>query len=516
MALNHQTQPMYQPASIWPWVAVCAVTALLIDFGHYHTLHHGDSILPVLISLQEWTPYSWEQNRLGSLFPLLALPFQHPLDNLFVQHFFAFLFSLIPFFLLPRYVLRDHSWPLVGVVGASLFLLLSPERFRFNAIGPLMTWWNAFGLGVAGLLLTESPHRLRRLVPGVFLLLLSCWLNTGMPVLLGVLVASRMVVELGFTSEKGRDWVKTVLSKLDFIQLGILIGAFFVGVGASHLFSPIHDTGMGPMWPHLWPGSWSALAVATWDELSVGGVAWWPMVLIVAAVIGSICLARNPDRAMWNQIFRAAVTLAIAGMVNALLIGTLAWVKTNEMNARYWLTPLMLLQSSMCLLAVGPLLTISTQRMRRFFVGLGVVIVPGVAIWVYGLPSIVGVRADLDRTIGTMTRDILDAECTHVLGNFWDVWPAVYHANLTLADRGDSRVVWGIAHRAEPPRRHWGHLPVESFRFAIARDTVLKDDLDWVGNAVEVYLRPPDGRLELLRELPTIRVLHWKPTRSDD
>jgi len=37
-----------------------AVAALWVDFGTLHRLHNGDSLLPVLVSLQYWTPFQWE------------------------------------------------------------------------------------------------------------------------------------------------------------------------------------------------------------------------------------------------------------------------------------------------------------------------------------------------------------------------------------------------------------------------------------------------------------------------
>lgn len=505
-----------RPESVWPWLLVCAATAFFIDLGTYHRHHHGDSLIPVMISLQEWTPYSWEQNRLGSLMPLIALPFRHPLDNLLVQHFACITLSLAAFFLLPRYAFRERGWSIAGVVGASLFLAFTPEFYRSENLNPQMPWWNSLALGVGGLLLTESPRAARRVVPGIFLLALSCWLNTGMPVALGILVAARTWVEAGRSANGFRARLRKAWTELDLRQVAILGGVFGAGASASMTFSPIRDTGMNPMWPHLWPSSWAKLAATTWGDLTRDATVPWPVVLPTGAVLGTLWLLTWPGGAARGPVLRAAAVLGITGVVSGLAIGSTEWVRQNEWSSRYALVPVMLMQASLCLLLVGPLLVGTSGRLRTLVSRAGMVAVPGVALGMYGPPSISGVKADLDRTLGTMTADILSAECTHVLGNFWDVWPAVYHANLTLAERGEARVVWGIAHRAEPARRHWGHLPVESFRFATARVSVWKDDLDWIGTSVEHYLRPPEGSLELREERPTIRVLYWKPTRRDD
>ena len=55
-------------------VAALAVAAALVDLGGFHRLEQADSIVPVLVSLQRWTPFFWDQERFGMLVPLLALP----------------------------------------------------------------------------------------------------------------------------------------------------------------------------------------------------------------------------------------------------------------------------------------------------------------------------------------------------------------------------------------------------------------------------------------------------------
>ena len=41
--------------------------------------------MPVLVSLQRWTPFYWDQERYGMLIPALALPVRDPLLNLLLQ-----------------------------------------------------------------------------------------------------------------------------------------------------------------------------------------------------------------------------------------------------------------------------------------------------------------------------------------------------------------------------------------------------------------------------------------------
>src|SRR5262249_61076806 len=104
----------------------------------------------------------------------------------------------------------------------------------------------------------------------------------------------------------------------------------------------------------------------------------------------------------------------------------------------------LLVRAALAVAAVTPL---CAALGRRGCIGLYLVTTPillGAAVAGYGLPSPAGVRADLDRLLGTRTEDILAGRCTHVAGDYWKVWPAVFHANLVLYERAESRTVWGV------------------------------------------------------------------------
>lgn len=72
--------------------------------------------------------------------------------------------------------------------------------------------------------------------------------------------------------------------------------------------------------------------------------------------------------------------------------------------------------------------------------------------------------ASLDTVAVRHTRAVLAYECTHVCGNYWDLWPTVFRANMVLAERGEARVVWGVAPRAEPTRTQWSSVPPAKVR----------------------------------------------------
>src|SRR5258708_22759825 len=144
-----------QAPRLWPYLLISAGVAAWIDLGSLHRGQHADALIPVLVSLQRWTPYFWEQDRYGMLIPWLARPVTHPFGNLLVQGFLNVFCGLAAFFLLARYMLREGSYPVVGAVGATTFLALAPAPYRFDYLMDANYGvWLTLGLG--GLIAAES------------------------------------------------------------------------------------------------------------------------------------------------------------------------------------------------------------------------------------------------------------------------------------------------------------------------------------------------------------------------
>ena len=137
------------------------------------------------------------------------------------------------------------------------------------------------------------------------------------------------------------------------------------------------------------------------------------------------------------------------------------------------------------------------------FVGVTVPLVGLAAFWGFGAPSLSRARADIDRTLGARTADVVGAGCTHVAGDFWTVWPMVFHANLVLYERGEPRVVWGVAHNSVATTDLWTRTPAGRMRVAVRPEEFwLADDLfksygyastTVVGTLPTVRVFRPDG-----------------------
>ena len=56
--------------------------------------------------------------------------------------------------------------------------------------------------------------------------------------------------------------------------------------------------------------------------------------------------------------------------------------------------------------------------------------------------------------------------CTHVTGDYWRAWTAMFHVNLRLAEAGSPRRVWAICHRSRATAKYWRQVPLAETRIA--------------------------------------------------
>jgi len=78
-----------------------------------------------------------------------------------------------------------------------------------------------------------------------------------------------------------------------------------------------------------------------------------------------------------------------------------------------------------------------------------------VAIAGYGAPSLGRVERGLDDRFGRQSAAIVHAGAIVIAGDYWRVWPAVFHANLTLARAHTRAQVFGLAFRSEETDPLW-------------------------------------------------------------
>jgi hypothetical protein len=265
-----------------------------------------------------------------------------------------------------------------------------------------------------------------------------------------------------------------------------------------------HPTSFAAIPTREWPHAWAELVAQTWRALAPGA---WPLALGLAAGLVSLSCALRGRGARSSIPWRPAAALAFTAVVVALFMGTRRWLKINVYAPRYLIPSAILVQAALTMLVVVPLWGTFDARVRRL---LTIAIAPLLLLAAatgYGLPSPGRVRTDLDR-FGALTKDMLAAGCTHLAGDYWTVWPEVFHANLVLRERGEHRTLWGVTFRAQPPSVLWWYTPLGRRIVAIPVHDEHGDN--WLKSFGMPWFRDVERR-------GTVRVLRWRrPTDDED
>ena len=510
---HSEIEPAHVPV-VWPSLIVCALVAVLIDLGTLHRGQHADSLICVQMSLYRWTPFYWELDRVGSIVPLLALPFQAPLANLLVQGALYTWFTLAAFVLLARYMLRNATYPLAAFVSAAGFLAFTPAYYRSEIIFSTYGVW--LSLALTALLLIEplpngrvSPQRLAL---ALLFMILAHWAYCTAAVFLGPLVLFRALFcarqvpmsspdvaitagepawlrhlrqplellprKVGFVSAAGGvSFVRRILTVELQSALGLLAAGCTAGFVIRHLFAVPANTQWGTLPVRQWPVALIGLWSNTWNNLAPQ---YWPYFLASIACTGCIVLFRSRIRGHAVPSLKAAGALAAAALTIACFMATRKWVQLNLYMFRYLVPAILFLQAALVIAGVAPLYAAARRWCgARGLYLTGTVALALAAVASYGYPSLTGVRNDLavyripaltgiESFEGIRESDVIDAGCTHIAGNNWKVWPAVFNTNLALHDRGEKRVVWGITLRDKPTRDLWSRVPLEDLCIAVA------------------------------------------------
>jgi hypothetical protein len=499
---------------LMPYLAGSAITALWIVFGSIHRDQHSDSILNVLISLQHWTPYMWDQDRFGMLVPLLAIPIRNPIANMIFQAFVATFAGLSTFYLLARSVFRDSSYPLVGTIGAVSFLTLTPAYYRFEYLVD-----TNYGIGLAlalwALILLEPGSRRRSWIGALLLMILAHWVNGVTAIFLAPFVILKGVC--GFESpvrwfepvilEPGmvfRDrlailarisWRLETFRVLLVMAIGYVVGQLLTGLCPPDIFNP---TNYSTLPIHEWPDSWWQMIETNRQAM---GRPLWVASMAIELVVGLFGLTHS-GRSRSKDAWWTAASLILTAIALWLLLGTRLWIKINAHAFRYLFVSALLIQTAVAWLAIQSMGSISPSR-RKSWAIVATLSMLGASAWSYGFPSIAGVRHDIDKRFGAMTEDLLASHCTCIAGDYWRVWVTVFHVNLVRYEKGDPLPFWGLTLRAEPTFHVWSHQPIDNLAIAVANGDTLGEN--WL-------IAYPVAKFDLEEICPTIHV--YRPVQA--
>jgi hypothetical protein len=229
------------------------------------------------------------------------------------------------------------------------------------------------------------------------------------------------------------------------------------------------NAGMAPV--RLWAGAWAALVREAWHDVFAPGYRGY------LCLVGLACLALlfPAVRRRAGTPLRGAGTLAAGALVYVLGMGTLEWVRRNHFSYKYMIPVIFFVEVVLAAVAAAPLLAALGPRVGRT---LAVLAAPALLLAVgavHGVPSRARARADIehvpwDPDVAQRTEELLDLRATHVVGPYAKVWMSVFHSNLVLYERGQDRVVWGVAGRCMPTWPLWGCWEPEDLRVAVFTD----------------------------------------------
>jgi hypothetical protein len=281
----------------------------------------------------------------------------------------------------------------------------------------------AIALGFAGLNLSARDSRPQTMTAALGLLILAHWVNLGVAALLAVALLWRR-------GSAGRT-------------AALVAVACATGAALSMFVAPTHTT-TALTRPGAWIDGWRQLIVNAATTIAHPAIALDAVIAVTVAVI--VVARRSADR---GAIAAAACVVAI-GAVNALVVGTSAWVSMNLYYPRYIFPTLMMLG------VAGALVIASACAARAGAVALlAATAVAAMVGAVYGVPSIARVSRRLDADLGRMTPEVIATGATAIAGDYWTVWPAVFHANVALARAHSDRQVYGVTYRSDATDALW-------------------------------------------------------------
>ena len=408
-----------------PWLIVAAVAAVLaawMGLGTLHDSQHADSLLTVLISTQRWTPFFWGQDRFGMLVPLAAMPIRHPLTNLLVQGWIMTVAALLAPFVMARFLTqRAGAWIAIGACTNTLFLLVARPAVQFDWF-VTQPYALSIVLGFAALIVADGDDRRRATMSAAALLVLASWVNIGIVVLIAV--------------------AAVVISARRIRLLALAAAAFAVTSLAARNLAPAHTiTALAPVWK--WPNGWWQLLEGSAD------VTARPTVGIGIAGGTAIALVW-----LWRTdalpSSRTVVGIVMMAVGSWLVVGTSLWVGMNRYAFRYMYPTLMIAGLGVSTVFAA----LFAKRIKELSVA-SMVALLAVAVASYGTPSLGRVERSLDDRFGRQTATLLHNGVTVLAGDYWRVWPAVFHANLALARTRSHARLFGLAFRSEGTDPLW-------------------------------------------------------------
>lgn len=423
----------------WPFGLATALGGWL-GASRLHACTNADALVPALVSLQALTPYFWRQDRYGMLWAYLWHPLRNPLHVLVAIFASNVAAGLVAQVLLSRFLWPGRRvWPLVAVASMALTLVFAAPHYAAEVLGPPQFFSTPLALGLGGLALWARGGS-RSGAVGVAMLLVCGWYNPSVPVLLALLCAARAAPRAWTACGARRE----VGAELGLCSLATAVGLTCMRTSAFAEFSPARVTPVA-----LWPRTFAALVRSVVDTGDLSA----PFVGLVGAGLLAVW-ARAGGASVAGRCARPAAGGTLACAAYLVIVVSQGWVRQERCSGRF-LWPALFV-AVVC--AAGGLVAPLARARRRWrqaaAAGLTAACILASALR-FGPPSLAYVGQRLSAHAGVLGEEALAAQCTHVAGDYWSVWPAVLFVAWRRYEVGDPRPIFGAAHRAEATRANW-------------------------------------------------------------
>jgi hypothetical protein len=385
-------------------------------------LHNADSLIPVFVSLDHWSPFYWGQDRFGMLLALIALPVRDSFSNLVFQNALSVLLLLLGVLSVHRRVGNRAAFAFTLVSCALLIAMSPPEIFRMLFTTD-QSYVPALGLSGIALWCSTSSNAARRLLTGP-ILILAAWTNVGVALFV-LLYAATLTL---------RPWSR---------RSAALIAAWSaVGMAIHYWMQTLAPDQTTEIAPPVWSEAPLMLSRFFIDTYVMGGLVFWSVLLALwLFALWSSFRLRN----VWPAARDTLVCSLIASIVYGMSMALFASGLPRHMMA------------AVPLLYVLPLV-VTAQSLPRAATVASLAAVPvmlAVGLLI-GVQNPKDARRALTEVLGQgLQNSLYGHRVVAVTGDYWSVWPLVFATNLLHEQMDGSRPVLPIALRADILRSRW-------------------------------------------------------------
>jgi hypothetical protein len=418
-----------------------------VTLSQFHAQQHADSLVPILVSLYDWTPYYWDQDRFGMLVPLMSRPIGDPFVNLLTQTFVTVSCGIGALWAIAGYYLKAPA--LAAALGIAVFVTTAPLGFQFTYLGTAHPYNVSLLLAFVALSINPACARSGRTLLAVVQLLLlatATWVNAAILLLLIPLVSLSIAMQpIAEPASFGGRLVRC-LQRVIFNPSVIALVSLLVLSTMLQRLAPVRTTWIVVPEPVRWFGLLAAFGASAISQIGIGPLVWVNGVATTIAVWVSVY---GYDGQLLRRLAATSLALLAYGSLMAVLFFG---------RGRYFIPGVILFQAMVWVFLVGSLRfrTTISQRARPVVLVLICAVAVSGTIFRYGWPSSDSARTALMNGPGSYGRQVLDAGATHVIGDYWTVWPAVFQANVLLNERGiRNRTIWGITDRGRVTEWQW-------------------------------------------------------------